>query len=96
MSKAKPDPGQNDEMLPEYDFSKGVRGKHYRSYQQGHKVTVHHPDGTTTVQEFEPEPGTIVLAPDVREYFPDARAVNEALRGLIALVPDKKRKGNEN
>jgi hypothetical protein len=93
MSKAKQNPGQSDEMLREYDFSHGVRGKHYRAYQQGHTVTVHHPDGATTIQEFEPEPGTVVLAPDVREYFPDAQAVNEALRGLIALVPDKKRKG---
>lgn len=81
-------------MQPEYDFRSGVRGKHYRAYQQGHTITVRHPDGTTTMQEFEPEPGAVVLAPDVREYFPDAQAVNEALRGLSALVPDKKRKGN--
>ena len=25
----------NDEMRSEYDFSKGVRGKHHRAYQQG-------------------------------------------------------------
>jgi hypothetical protein len=30
-----------------------------------------------------------MLEPDVREYFPDSEAVNEALRGLIALIPRK-------
>jgi hypothetical protein len=33
----------------------------------------------------------IPLAPDVRAYFPDADAVNAALRGLIALLPAKRR-----
>jgi hypothetical protein len=42
----------NDEMLPEYDFTKGVRGKHYQAYRQGHSVTIHHTDGTTTIQRF--------------------------------------------
>ena len=26
------------EMQPEYDFSKGVRGKHYQAYQEGSNV----------------------------------------------------------
>jgi hypothetical protein len=43
-----------DDMLSEYDFSKGVRGKHYQAYQQGHSVTISHQDGTTTTQEFPP------------------------------------------
>jgi hypothetical protein len=57
MSKANYRPVQLDEddMLPEYDFSKGVRGKHHQAYrQQGHSVTIHHQDGTTTTQEFPP------------------------------------------
>ncbi len=29
---------ETDEMLPDYDFSKGVRGKHFRAYQQGSNV----------------------------------------------------------
>ena len=33
----------------------------------------------------------IHLAPDVRRYFPDSNAVNAALRGLIALIPAKRR-----
>ena len=28
----------NDEMRPEYDFSKGVRGKHHQAYRAGTNV----------------------------------------------------------
>lgn len=42
----------DDEMLPEYDFTGGMRGKHYQVYRQGHTVTIHHADGTTTVEQF--------------------------------------------
>ena len=31
-------PDANDDMLPEYDFSRGVRGKHYRAYKAGTNV----------------------------------------------------------
>ena len=30
-----------------------------------------------------------MLEPDVRQYFPDSEAVNNALRSLIALIPRK-------
>lgn len=43
---------EEDNLLPEYDFSQGVRGKHHQAYQQGHAVTISHPDGRTTTQEF--------------------------------------------
>jgi hypothetical protein len=39
-SKAKSD----DEMLPEYDFSKGVRGKYAKRYAEGTNVIVLAPD----------------------------------------------------
>ena len=77
----------DDEMRPEYDFSEGVRGKHYQAYRQGHTVKIHQPDGNLLVQHFTLEDGAVFLEPDVREYFPDAEAVNKALRGLIALFP---------
>ena len=82
-----------DEMLPEYDFSgkEGVRGKYYRLYQQGHIVRVHQEDGTVTQQHFTLEDGAVLLAPDVREYFPDSDSVNQALRGLIGLIPRQTR-----
>ena len=34
--------------------------------------------------------GGVVIAPDVREYFPDSDTVNEALRTLIGLIPRKR------
>jgi hypothetical protein len=54
MSKANDTPSQFDEddLLSEYDFSQGVRGKHHHEYRQGHSVTISHRDGTTTTQEF--------------------------------------------
>ncbi len=78
-------------MLPEYDFSgkKGVRGKYCRAYQQGHTVKIHQEDGSITTQYFTLEEGAVLLAPDVREYFPNSESVNQALRGLINLIPHK-------
>jgi hypothetical protein len=80
---------ENDDMLPEYDFSGGVRGKHYVAYREGHTVEVHKADGTIDVRYFTLEDGAVMLEPDVREYFPDSDAVNKALRTLISLVPEK-------
>ena len=35
---------EQNEMRPEYDFSAGVRGKHYRAYQQGTNVVLLEPE----------------------------------------------------
>lgn len=86
INSEQPDIADN-EMLPEYDFTGGVRGKHYQAYRLGHTVTIHQSDGTETVQSFTLEDGAIMLDPDVREYFPDAETVNQALRTLISLFP---------
>jgi len=88
---------KNDaEMLPEYDFSRGTRGKHTRQYQRGHTVKIHKTDGTTVIQHFKLEEGAVMLAPDVREYFSDSDSVNEALRTLIGLIPSKRRRASSN
>jgi hypothetical protein len=85
-----------DEMLPEYDLrtAKGIRGKYYQAMRQGYRITVHRKDGTTLVKEVKPK-DTILLEPDVQEYFPDSKSVNTALRSVIASVPLKRtiRKG---
>ena len=89
MKKANNIPEDYDDgMLPEYDFSgkKGVRGKYYSGRKKGYTVRIHNEDGTTTVQHFGP---TVTLEPDVAVYFPDSESVNNALRTLIALVPNK-------
>ncbi len=78
---------EDAEMLPEYDFSGGVRGKHTAAYQQGYRVMIHKSDGTIETQELILPPEAILLAPDVRLYFRDAETVNRTLRGLIALLP---------
>ena len=70
-------------MAPEYDFSQGVRGKHATAMREGYRMVIHHSDGTTEEREVTPRPGTVVLDPDVRAYFPDSEAVNRALRKLI-------------
>jgi hypothetical protein len=60
-------------------------------------VTVHRVDGTTQTTHFTLEEGAVLLEPDVRRYFPDSKAVNRALRGLIRLVPKEgsRRKGTQ-
>ncbi len=80
----------DEEMRAEYDFARmrgGVRGKYYKAYRAGHTVNIHKTDGTIEVHYFRLEDGAVMLEPDVHEYFPDSEAVNEALRGLIRLVP---------
>lgn len=76
-----------DEMLPKYDFTDSVQGKHFRAMQQGHTVTIEHEDGSETVQTYHSVPEPILLDPRVKAYFPDSEAVNNALLGLIKLIP---------
>ena len=80
-------------MKSEYDLStmKGaVRGKYYKAYQAGHSVRISQADGGIIVKNYRLQDGAVVLAPDVRKYFPDADAVNAALRCLIPLVSKQK------
>ena len=37
-------------MLPEYDFTGGVRGKHYKVLREGYTVKISQADGTTLYQ----------------------------------------------
>lgn len=62
-------------MRDEYDFSGGVRGKHFRAYSQGTNL--------------------VLLDPDVAEAFPDAVAVNQALRMLVQLAKRQVPSGDE-
>ncbi|MCI0475190.1 MAG: hypothetical protein L0Y55_03010 [Anaerolineales bacterium] len=80
-----------NEMRAEYDFTGGVRGKHYRALQGGYTITIHKADGSTVVKEVKPAKGTVVLEPDVRKYFSDSDSVNAALRSLIRLIPAQRK-----
>lgn len=77
---------KTDEMRPEYDFSKGVRGKHAARLKNGHTSIITKSDGSTITVESQP----VFLESDVRQYFPDTESVNQALRGLIALMPERR------
>ena len=57
----------------------------------GHNVVIHQAGGTTSVQYFNLEEGTVMLEPDVRKYFSNSESVNKVLRSLIAIIPSKKR-----
>jgi len=84
---------KSDEMQAEYDFNKAERGKFYRPLDKGYTVRVHQSDGTVVINHYTLAEGTVLLAPDVREYFSDSETVNEALRSLIQLrekVPARK------
>jgi hypothetical protein len=94
MSKATSKPHKVKDMQAEYDFASmkgGVRGKYTQAYRAGHAVRIHQDDGTTLVQHFNLEEGAVVIEPDLREYFPDAEAVNTALRCLVPLMPRKRK-----
>ena len=82
-------------MRAEYDFTGGVRGKHYRAMRAGYTVTIHQMDGKTVTQEFKPKEGAVILEPDVQEYFPDSASVNSALRSIIGLIPKRRFNVNE-
>lgn len=73
-----------EEMQDEYDFSNGVRGKHYRDYLAGYTVRIISPDGTVEEREVEPAEGAVVIEPDLRADFPDSDSVNRALRAYRA------------
>ena len=44
---------ENDDLLAEYDFSEGVRGKHYVAYREGHAVEVHKADTAGDLESAE-------------------------------------------
>ena len=69
-------------MHKKYDFSNGVRGKHFKKMQEGHQTIIHKSDGEKVVRVTRP----IILEPDIQEHFPDSEAVNKALRRLIGSL----------
>jgi len=92
MKKTKTDQRKDkDELRAEYDFRGAVRGKFYKPLHKGYTVQIHKTNGTTVVKHMTLKEGTVMLAPDVKPYFPDSESVNRALRCLIPLMPKKHR-----
>ena len=95
MKTTKTKKKKDEEMRAEYDFSKAERGKFYRPLDKGYTTHVKKSDGAVVVNHYTLAEGTVLLAPDVLEYFSDSESVNEALRSLIHLmekVPARKYK----
>ena len=84
---------ESEEIRP-VDFSGGVRGKHCDAYRRGHTIKVRQDDGIISVQKFVPDSDAVVIDRDVRAYFPDAAAINNALRALIGIMPHRRHKTN--
>ena len=57
---------EGNDIRAEYDFTGGVRGKHYRAMQAGYTITIHKADGTIVVKDVMPKEGVVFLDPDVR------------------------------
>jgi hypothetical protein len=75
-----------DGMLPDYDFSKGVRGKHAKRMRNGVNITIYAPD-EKTIRELRRERRMLVqIEPDVAKHFTNASAVNSALRHVLAAA----------
>ena len=68
--KKKSKTDMNDELRPEYDLHKllkgGVRGKYVQRYRAGTNL--------------------VLLEPDLAKAFPNDKAVNEALRLVVELT----------
>ncbi len=45
--------GENDDLRSEYDFSGGVRGKHYDAYRKGTNVVLLDPDVAEVFKDSE-------------------------------------------
>jgi len=82
---------KNDQMQDEYDLAgkKGIRGKYSKSYSSGHSVRVY--DGNKLVRDDY----FAAIDPSVREYFPDSKSINKALKDLIALIPEERSSVNK-
>jgi hypothetical protein len=48
-----PNPDQEDDLRPEYDFSGGVRGKHHEAYRKGTNVVFLDPDVARVFKDSE-------------------------------------------
>ncbi len=72
---------KSDEILPHYDFSNGVRGKHYEKFREG--VTVQFIGEHINAK-------VVVLDEDLGKIFPDSKSVNDALRHLVKAMPKAK------
>ena len=70
-------------MLPQYDFSGGVKGKHFKKFREGVSIQLLGETKDTKL---------VVLDEDMGNIFPDSKSVNAALRHIVEALPKTKRK----
>ena len=58
----------NDEIRPEYDFSHGVRGKHYEAYRAGTNVVLLDPDVAKGFTNSESVNQALAACPDEHSF----------------------------
>jgi hypothetical protein len=70
------DPINGDELRPEYDFSAGVRGKHYQAFKEGTNVVFLDPDIAIAFKDSESVNKALRLLLDLakRQLPPDRAA----------------------
>lgn len=78
---------ETDTLRDEYDFSQGKPNPYYLHATEEHSVRIHHEDGTMTSSML---PMAYFLDDDLIPYFPDSKSLNDTLRALLALFPEKK------
>jgi hypothetical protein len=80
------------DMAPEYDFSKGVRGKHFEKMKEGYSVTIFSYENDSSEKKVIEKISFVRIENDVNEYFQTSEEVNNALRALITTFPKNKSK----
>jgi hypothetical protein len=58
---------QAEYILPEYNFTNGKRGKHFKEYRKGYSVKITQDDGSIITHYFSKQEGSIMLEPEVHE-----------------------------
>ena len=56
-------------MKPEYDFSKGVRGKHHKKMSEGFSVTVYSSEDEKLNKQIKERNQFMKIEKDVLKYF---------------------------
>ncbi len=64
-----------DEIRPEYDFSKGIRGKHHMAYKQGTNVVLLETDVAEVFKDSESVNHALRMLMDIAKKETDGRLI---------------------
>ncbi len=65
-----------DEIRPEYDFSKGIRGKHHMAYRQGTNVVLLETDVAEVFKDSESVNHALRMLMDIAKKETDGRLIS--------------------